>query len=85
MTSIRKIQKQNACLHDLHAKKKRVFHCNNCNALYVNVHFTAYQWHSKGVVRPGRHFQGGGGKIEVIPKNLVAGKVLGFVIYWNTV
>ena len=50
MTSIRKIRKQNACLH----AKKRVFHCNYCNALYINVHFTAYQWHSKRAIRPGR-------------------------------
>ena len=57
MTSIRKIQKQNTCLHVyMFYMLKKVFHCNNCNALYVNVHFTAYQWHSKGVVRPGRDF-----------------------------
>ena len=40
---------------------------------------------ARGWSAPGGTFRGGSGKIEVIPKNLVRGKVLGFVIYCNTV
>ena len=61
-------------LTDMFYVNSLVINCNSSNKTTI---FTCdiMQWRSKGgSVRPGRHFLGGG-KIEVIPKNLEMEKV----------